>query len=261
MRPDVPEAFAGARHYLAQDFPGLDPHSYRLRPTVVGQILGHPSGEERGPRSGLVVNLGGSAAPDGRDLLYGSYARFVVRALTESGLLERHAGATLLGGSAALRAAGEVAPGDVERLGASRAEARRRMETAAVVLTAPGLTATLECFQARIPTWFLPPQNYSQWCILRALREAGVSGPAFHWQDLPGVEPVGDRLPRETRDPIVVDTITRKCADPDAGRLLSRTLSRVGADSARQTECQDGFFRSLGSSGLRAIEQIVTSGR
>jgi hypothetical protein len=259
MRPVVPEPLRGARGYFAQDFPGLDPTRYQPRPVVVGPIV--PPRRSDAPRhGGLVVNLGGSAAPDGRQALYAAYARFVLRAVLDAGLPARFGRITVLGGAAAIAAMRELpALRDAathELASRSHAAAREAMAGAGAVLTAPGLTATLECFHDRVPTWLLPPQNYSQWCILRRLREAGTADDALHWEDLPGAPQLQEgMLPHQTTAPVCA-AIERGVGEASVAERLRARLATVGREPERVRERQTAFYRTLGPSG---VETLVTA--
>lgn len=265
MRPCVPEPLRGAALYVAQAFPGLDPGRYRPRPLVVAPIVAPRRTDDADdtPRSGgLVVNLGGSAAPDGRESLYAAYARFALRAVLDAGLHERFGRVTVLGGVAAI-AAIDALRREVSGLetidpvvtwdSRSHDAARDAMAGATAVLTAPGLTATLECFHDGVPTWLLPPQNYSQWCILRRLREAGVADDALHWEDLESAPPIAEGLlPRETTEH-VCDAILRGAGDATTAARLRAQLAGVGRDASRVRQKQTAFYRTLGAGGVDAL--------
>jgi hypothetical protein len=254
MRRVVPEPLRHAELYWAQGFPGLSPKEYEPQPAVVGPIVTKPRAGRIGQREGLVVNLGGSAAPDGRRSLYEGYARFVVRALLDAGLPGRFRRVTVMGGAGVIASLEDI-PHDsrVCLASVSHAEASDRMARAAAVLTAPGLTTTLQCFCDRTPTFFLPPQNYSQWCILRHLRAKRIAGDALHWEELETVPHLEERMLPEDRDPIVCETIGRLSGDAGAAELLRSRLVRVAAEPRDLVEAQAAFFASLGPRGVETI--------
>lgn len=257
MRPAVPEALAGAQLYLAQGFPGLAPGRYRPRPRVVGALVGPVRADPATRRQGLVVHLGGSAAPDDRRALYAAYARFAVDAVLRTRWVERFASVTVLGGAHVVAAIGGRLEGSgVGARSVSHAEARSRMADAAAVLTAPGLTATLECFAAKTPTWFLPPQNYSQWCILRRLRAAGAARPALHWEDLAGVPRLAEQASPRVYEPVVRETLLRLCADRAAAEALRSRLDRLG-EAGDPVPAQSAFLRALGTNGVEAVSAAL----
>lgn len=257
-RRGVPAALARAATYFAQAFPGLDPAAYAPRPTVVGPIVAPtPAVAER---RGLLIHLGGSAAPEDRRALYTLYARAVVRSAERAGLFDRFPRVTVLGGSVAIDAlAGHVDRGHVELASLAPWEARRRMAGAEAVLTSPGLTATLECFHDGTPTWFLPPQNASQWRILQTLRQEGVAEGALHWEDLSDEAAFADGLATTARDAIVVRAIVNACTHEATLDTLRACLTDVGSRPAERSMAGQAFFDSLGPPGVGSVARGLLS--
>ena len=255
MRAEIPEALRGARAYFAQAFPAPEPVPCRPPPRWVGPLVAPRA--RAGPRGGdLVVNLGGSAAPDDRRALFAAYARLALRAVVAAGLPERFGRVRVIGGEPAIAALSGVADDPrIECRSLSPDEARACTAGAAALLTAPGLTATLEAFCDRTPTWFLPPQNYSQWCSLRRLRARGVADGAFHWEDDLAAPRLPERLPAAAHAS-AAEPIRRACEDPQAIARVAASLDGVGRESEARVACQSEFFRSLGPCGL---DQIAAS--
>lgn len=263
MRRDVPDDLRTAASYVAQRFPGLEPERFEPRPQVVGPLVG-PTPSHDGRRDGLVVHLGGSAAPDGRRPLYLAYARLVVGALLRAGLTTRFHALTFLGGSAVMdevrQEVRRAAPGLASRLTTTPRDpdgARQVTAAAAALLTAPGLTSTLEAFTDGTPAWFLPPQNYSQWCILRRLRAAGAAPGALHWEDLPGVGTVQEREEPSVYDAVVPATIDRLVHDDATVDRLARHLADVGERAGEVAAAQASFRGSLGPDGLDDVARLL----
>ena len=253
MRAEVPEPLRRARIYWSQSF-GDERGDYAPQPTWIGPLVA-PGRAGPSPRGqGLIVNLGGSAAPDDRRPLFAAYARLVLRAVLAAGLAERFDRVSVIGGEPAIAAlAGHSEDPRVECLTLSPDEARARMSGAAALLTAPGLTATLEAFHDRTPTWFLPPQNYSQWCTLRRLRGRGLADGALHWQDLPEAPQVPERLPSLRHAAVVSGPILRACQDAGVAERLVASLRSVGEQAPDRVGRQAAFFASLGPCGLDEI--------
>ena len=57
----------------------------------------------------------------------------------------------------------------------------KTLSESVILVTTPGLTTLLEAFALGVPTIFLPPQNYSQYLILRKLEERGYPLPLMNW--------------------------------------------------------------------------------
>jgi hypothetical protein len=258
MRAASPASFVGARVYWAQRFPGVRVEGLVPRPSLIGPILAERVGGSLPRDGGLVIHLGGSAAPRGREGLYAAYARFVTKAVLEAGLGDRFREISVLGGAAAIAALEAPVRSGLSCIESLAPEdARDRLARAEAVLTAPGLTTTIECFQDGTPTWFLPPQNYSQWCILRHLRAAGVADGALHWEDLPEVPKLADRMAAEVRDPIVCTQIERLLSSSTARSRLRSQLAEVGEGSEVRVARQAGFSASLGPLGIEEIASTL----
>jgi len=252
MRHRVPPVFGQARRYWAQEFVAVCERLAEAGPNavVVGPIVA--PGEVRPAARGthLVVNLGGSETPQGWTA--SGYFDFVARVLASTGLGPE---VQLLAGSQCTAYLRERYADRGWTIGSlPHEEALARMRTARWVVTAPGLTACLECFQLGVPTFFLPPQNYSQWWILHHLRARGLAPGAFHWDSLWKGPPVVERMPEKARRTLVPDAIRSLCGDERAEQALRAGLTSVLAgDGAELASRQSAFFAALGPNGTERI--------
>jgi hypothetical protein len=259
MRDRVPDELTSARIYWAQNFPSLSEVMGEFQPqaAIVGPIVPIQSQPpEKSHRTGLLVNLGGCQAPDNRRTEYQLYAEFVLQGVVESGLLDQfQRQVTVTGGIDCIEALSRsFSHLGIEFVSLSHQKAQVRMSQSAVVLTAPGLTTTLECFRQETPTFFLPPENYSQWCILRHLRQRGLAPCAFHWDDLCSPCEIGDRLCESERNRVVRPTIIRLTQDSGAKSQFQRRLRQISApDYPALVQRQSQFFQSLGVNGAKTI--------
>jgi hypothetical protein len=257
MRDPVPPLFRRAQRYWVQNFVGVPERLAEAGPNaaLVGPIVA-PAGAPGRQGTRVVVNLGGCEAPAGLAGGDPAYFDFVFRVLVDSGLLTApRCGAVFLAGERCIRYLRERAPGcGLELVSASHEDSMSLMRTARWVITAPGLTACLECFQAGVPTLFLPPQNYSQWWVLKALRRQGLAPGSFHWEDLlPGCS-VTERMPEAVRGPLVRDAIRDLTQDGRADQLLREGLASALAGSPHDLAVrQRAFFDSLGPDGTAQI--------
>ena len=263
MRDAILPAFRGARRYWAQDFLGLREvqGDYEPVPTIVGPIVSPDPPQPRRGRGELLINLGGCEALDLTDPNSRAYADFVVGGFLESALARTFAGrATVIGGARCVESLGaKYGARGVTFASLPHGAARERLAGAALVFTSPGVTTLLESFQVGVPTYLLPPQNYSQWCTLRMLRVAGLSPHALHWEDLAGSPRLADRMPEGERNPLVRAAIARFTADDAARSRLTGDFDAAGrADHAAVAAAQSRFFASLGPNGTLTIaEEIV----
>lgn len=262
MRDAVPPAFRGASRYWAQDFLGLREiqGDYQPAPSIVGPIVSLGAGRRDPAPERLLVNLGGCEAPDGADASVRAYANFVVGGLLGSPLAERFAGrSTVIAGARCIEALqARYAGRDVEFVSLSHEAALERLAGASLVMTSPGLTMMFESFQHGVPTFFLPPQNYSQWCTLRLLRDAGLAPHALHWEDLCPTLWLRDRMPESERNPVVRSAIASLTAEAGARARFGRCLGEVDrSDHAVLGDRQQRFFESLGRNGALTIADQI----
>lgn len=258
MRERVPACFLQADRYWVQEFPGVRERAATLSPppVVVGPIIKKEPPPRPRRRQGLVVNLGGYESPYSPAGDDSGYADFVLTALVASGLRSAFPdGVSLLvGRNCAGRFAGDIRCDGIEVLSLPHREAEARFAGAEMVLTSPGLTATLECFRAGVPTLFLPPQNYSQWWILKKLRAADLAPSSYHWEDAPGAPALREAMPMAERLPMVRLAISEAQRSPTAAAALRRAFDgapAIGTDelAARQRL----WFDALGEIGTGTV--------
>ena len=127
------------------------------------------------------------------------------------------------------------------------------------MLTAPGLTTTLECFQLGVPTFFLPPENYSQWWSLHLLRAHELAPGSFHWQDRLRESPIVERMPEATRGPKLRAVVERVIGEASAHVAYVDHLDAIpSADRSALAARQRAFFESLGPDGTETIARELT---
>lgn len=257
MRDRVPPVFQQARRYWAQNFADDRGRLTEIGPnaTVVGPILG-PKAIQSQPGTRVVINLGGGETPEGVIDAHSAYFDFVLQALQRALLLRHYRGVVLLGGERSIAYLRRRYPDcGLEMASASHDQMPTLLRSARWVATSPGLTTTLECFQAGVPTFFLPPQNYSQWWILKKLRERGLAPDSFHWEDLLPDYPVTERMAEAARGPLVREAIHRLAGDRRAQQRLETGLAdALGNTAGALVARQRAFFDSLGPV---ATEKIV----
>lgn len=264
MRDEVPRPLRAASRYWAQRLDGMRWRRWRSgpRPIPVGPVI-DPSRRHDSRRASLpgklVVNLGGCESPDGA-MEAPAYSQFVMEGLRESELFSSHAGETVVmaGSRCITRLARRFRTRDVRFVSLPHREALAEFASAAFVWTSPGLTASLECFQQGVPTFFLPPENYSQWCILRAFRKRGLAPSSFHWEDvLPGPR-LRDRLPEAQRTPVVRRAIRELSAGDRAAEAFRRRLQESPDVSLpRLARLQGAYLRGLGPNGATVIARSL----
>jgi hypothetical protein len=259
MRDRLPAAFRQARVYWAQEFVGVRERLAEAgsNARVVGPIVAPAEPLPAGQGTRLMVNLGGSESTVGSVADDSSYVDFVMRVVLS--LVRREAAqassVVFLSGKKCIDyLQGRYPDCGLDLRTASHDEAQALFATAAWVLTSPGLTTCLECFQLGVPVLFLPPQNYSQWWILNKLRCLGLAESSFHWEEAWPECPVVPGMAEETRGAVVRDAIRRLsrevCPEERCQERLAATLQGDGRELGRR---QRAFFESLGPNGAAEI--------
>ncbi|MGN7382682.1 Uncharacterised protein [Chlamydia abortus] len=129
-----------------------------------------------------------------------------------------------------------------------------------LLLTAPGLTTILEAFQLRIRTVFLPPQNYSQYLILRGLTSENYPGQLPNWDYFERSFHIPDNTPEDLAVKIVKERIDQ-FSNSGSEQLKLRNLlhSRLNDIGKTQSELdfQDSFIERVGTDGLDSIINAI----
>lgn len=256
MRDELPTPFTAAQRYWVQNFLPAAPGTNPPNAVPVGPIVEPRTPTPADRRHALVINLGGCETPAGPQTENFTYAAFILRGILQSGALERFQGnVTLLAGRHAVAHLQAAFPRcGVTLRTAPHDEALDLFAAASSVFTAPGLTTTLECFQFGMPTYFLPPQNYSQWRILRHLEESGLAAGSFTWSQVMNHFPSLETIPEAARTPLLRQAITEVSTAPHARDMFAASLQqRLATDGTTLAARQHAFFESLGPNGAETI--------
>ncbi|EDY19994.1 hypothetical protein CfE428DRAFT_2583 [Chthoniobacter flavus Ellin428] len=258
MRREIPEPFTRARRYWVQNFLPTAPIAGA---TPVGPIVEPLPPAPRERTGGLVINLGGCEMPEGHTAEDRAYSEFVVRGVLGGRIGQSFGGRiTLLAGRHAAQHLRNTFPKQaIEIVSAFHDSALRTLGNAGGILTSPGLTTTLECFQFGIPAFFLPPQNYSQWRILESLRAANLATGSFAWYEAMGSMPDFTTVSEQDRTTLVRNIIAQISTNPVANELFPAALQWWWSSSNPDELAarQHRFFESLGANGVEAITRSL----
>lgn len=254
LRANIPPVFRRAARFFAQAFPGVNERLAEVGPaaSLVGPIVGSTDVRSSKRRWRLVINLGGGEALDRSVNEDPAYCDFLVRMLSASGWEKD---SVLLAGAKVIQYLRQRRC-PFEMLSTPHDVALRSFGEADCVLTAPGLTATLECFALGVPTFFLPPQNFSQWRILAELRERGLAPGALHWQDVLSGDRIRAVMAEDDRRRAVCEAIQEGARNPCAlERCVTGLATAMAGDPTELARRQRGFFVGLGPCGATRIAQ------
>lgn len=259
-----PKEFLAARKYYVQNFPGVPERLSQVNPmpTLVGPIIGgEPRGDGLESRP-IIFNLGGFESPFARVDNQNPYLDFLGETLfRESWLKELAAPILCLGGRASLKYLHSRFPRhQVSFRSAPFDEARILIQNAGRVYTSPGLTTVLTTFMRQVPTFFLPPQNYSQWLNLLVLRAHGLAPASFHWGDLLDETSVREGMPESESLPMINAIVRNLATQPDARACFARAMHEsTMVDAPALARDQQAFFRALGPEGAATIAEDILS--
>jgi hypothetical protein len=265
MRDQLPAPFISAKRYWVQNFlpAGSASRTTNADATIpVGPIVEPRSPTPPHQRRGLVINLGGCETPAGPEAENFAYADFIMRGILRSGAVETfESPITLLAGHHAIAHLKAAFPDSgINLRTATHDEALDLLGRATHVLTSPGLTTTLECFQFAVPTYFLPPQNYSQWRIQHHLRSIGLATHTFDWSVATTATPLLlDTVPESARTPLIRQAISEASTLPSAIEQFANSLHQwLATDQGPLATRQREFFDSLGPNGVDTIaEELI----
>lgn len=262
LRDPIPTEFQSARRIWSQRFSGATkPDRRHPRIVPVGPILANQCVVEPDRNDPtLVINLGGGESPVAGDDYFLRYAAFILAGFLQSSLANCDWSAvTVLGGARLLdRLRQQYGEGLFRFRSVSLPQARDLFASARLVLTSPGMTTSLDCFGLRAPTWFLPPQNYSQWRILREFQSRGLAAGALHWETLADAHDRDFSDNVDDRNRKLYPLIAGLLADPRAQDAFARSLDDAANQPLRELAGrQSAYLNSLGANGAEEIAATI----
>jgi MoaA/NifB/PqqE/SkfB family radical SAM enzyme len=178
MWDQLPAIVSRCALYIYEDFVrsdeqfrrvGLPPTSLRVGPLIGSATRGSGPSISTGH---LLVSLGGLHRPgDGSSPLLQAYEAMVRESLVAALQKTTDFETVYLAGGGLVHSEVTLAGGVTLRSGClSRSTHQQLLATAKAVVLAPGLTSFYEATSAKVPTFFLPPHNYSQYLQLQSYR-------------------------------------------------------------------------------------------
>jgi len=129
-----------------------------------------------------------------------------------------------------------------------------------LMLTSPGLRATMHAFHYKTPVIFLPPENLSQFIGLKYLRFAGAAPLSFHWIDNdPSCDFDDVVIDEERATKLIQSYINGFAQNKNPYKHLSRFLEEaLKADDYQNMQlAQQGFIQTLGDNGAAECVQLI----
>jgi hydroxymethylcytosylglucuronate/cytosylglucuronate synthase len=268
MWESLPEALSQADLYIIQGFPKIASQLGRFaikNSLVVGAIVDdNIAGVERANQ--LLVNFGGLRSKLVDAEVRSLYVLRAVEALNEALAGHRFDRIVIVGDPEGIGEAAKhvrIERAEVKLLGHN--EFLYELDRSVGLISSPGLTTTYEAFTHGTPVAFLPPQNWSQYLILLALRDAAAAPWSLHWTDCYPDVAVSDIMPEALGVQHVAACIKRFGRDRKAQQLLVDTLRKsirgVATSPEVVTSTQGAFVSRFGTHGAdeaaTAIESLL----
>lgn len=265
MWDSIPNELNDVDSYLIQNFPGVKRNFERIgeairNPEFVGPIINTPKGKHK-KKNQLLINFGGMESHLVKVGVNSFYPYFMTEILINSLKGNKFDRVLVSGGKRVIeilknryedgsniRFCPLSHPGFLKELASSR-----------LFMTSPGLTGSFEAFDMKIPTVFLPPQNYSQFLNLKTFRAQGIADYSIHWIDYYPDKDIKENENEAEGVKKVLGCINKfqndSFAKEDIGRKLARFFeSNPPVSLARR---QNDFLKSLGGNGaVRVVNKI-----
>jgi nucleoside 2-deoxyribosyltransferase len=260
MWPSIPDAVTRAQTYFVQDYllgantsGSVLPKNAALVPPIISPAIRAPRAKWESQTGYVLVNFAGCRNPIFPPWYYKNYVKQMLAALVDAlRVLDqrrlRPINRVVVCGNRELLAATESVDWTglsfpVERGFFPPREFLLELRRCELLLTSPGLTATLEAIALNVPVRFLLPQNYSQFRIMNYYRSLGLDN--ILWKDGFGSE----RL----RDP----SIPEEEGVREVGRLLEEQLT-LGVSALSQV-FQDLLLTNDANKETETLSQRVVS--
>jgi hypothetical protein len=264
MWDNLPTSLAEADLYFIQNFVGVDTQLTKLAvssPVVVGAIVDYRY-KNNLKKKQLLVNFGGIRSKLIQPGINSSYTIILSKILEET--LRQHQFERILftGDSETMSLFAQslsiprcyfgVLPHD---------EFLMELSQSTLLITSPGLTTCYEAFTYSVPVVFLPPQNFSQFLILKRLRAEDAAPYSFHWLDFIPEMDMEVGIPEHIGVERVLSCIKLFEKDRDAQYLLKQTLRQAinlgGSDLNTLVELQGGLINKYGFNGAKDIANQI----
>lgn len=208
----------------------------------------------------VVVNVGGLATP-GVPARSQKYCAIVLPAVLEALHATGRRDVLIAGNADAVPPLSELAlPGmNVSIRCLPHQEFHKAVSSAALLLTAPGLTTILEAGAVDVPTVLLPPQNVSQCLNARSVSELTGDASVLRWPEhILSFQKL--ELVRTAGEPAAVQYV-HNCIEQAAGNRSARehlAVELTALLSAHQPNAQEyGHF--IGTSGAQQVANMLRS--
>ncbi len=247
---------ARADLYIAQDFFGVRERIAARKelfrsPLVVPSIIPEDT-PEFGPRTHILLNLGGLSNPYWSAEQTSDYARLIVEAFTAA-VAHRPEPKLIAGNSAITR--------ELHQFGVrnySLTEFRKVIGTAKCALMTSGLGNIFDSALFGTPTLWLPPANDSQALQRNLLADHGMVDGSLTWDKLVPSQPVDYTKDQRTILQSIAAAVGAACSDTGIKQQLSAAIAHQLLPLADKTgSATSGLLSSFGRGGASQVAAAI----
>jgi UDP-N-acetylglucosamine:LPS N-acetylglucosamine transferase len=124
----------------------------------------------------------------------------------------------------------------------------------------PGLTTAFEGFSAKVPVFFLPPCNYSQFLNLKKLKKSGAAPFSINWNNFSDGFDLKEGFNESEGVRKIMEQIEDFSESKERKEILFKRIEEFAtSDSTKIIEKQLHFMNKLGGNGATAITKKIFS--
>jgi hypothetical protein len=262
----IPNWLFDLEYYFIQNFVGVASQLDRMGSKIKNKIIVGPIIDSRFVNASsrkyqLLVNFGGMESKlikVGKNTNYPFFMNKLIKEALEGLDFDR---VLVTGSENIIRVLdGRDKSEKVKYAALSHEDFLKELSASKMLLTSPGLTASFEAFWYKIPTLFLPPQNYSQFLNLKKFRTVEVAKKSVHWTDFYPEMDIKENEDEQIGVKKTLECINRFEHDAKAMKQVSEKIrNMVSQLDEKQIEKQYDFVLGLGGNGAETIANVVSS--
>lgn len=275
LKREIPDVLKYANHYCIEDFPGVKEQVQKFGSSinnfsVVGPLIS-PVRKWVPVKGKLLVNYGGSESPYIKPGTNTDYPLHMTGLILKQLSIQkgRFSEVIIATGERAVKtihSAIPILPAYVSVQTLEHDSFLQHLASSELFITAPGLNAPLEAFYSGVPTFYLPPQNFTQVFQMDIYRQYGLCGEYnINITDYSPSNSV-NKFGMEQEETAKVLTLLKKLFASDIfNEEIEKCLSSYFSD-VRNSDFlhalllkQEQFINKLGPTGSEKVAQIIQS--
>ena len=150
-------------------------------------------------------------------------------------------------------------PRKVKLLNLSHDQFVDKLSNSTLLISSPGGQTSMEAFASRTPTFFLPPNNDTQYLWLKSFKSHHAAQESIHWEHFYKPLNIFNSSPKTTISKLFqyLDNFSQ---DQDKQAQITDAINRfikISSTQKKQVRAQDKYFQSLGGNGLSKATAVI----